>query len=503
MKTLPVIFASLLSVAAVGQAVRNRGPNRTWIADVSIISPERLDHIQTGSVLIEGGRIIRVERRTGAKMPAGATMVSGKRQFLIPGLIDSHVHLASVPGMRPETGLDPPESQPEMVRKYFKQLPRSYLYFGYTTLIDLAVVNRRVLDDFRQVSVRPDLYDCGPSLPVANGYPMSFAPPRVRFKVFSNFLYDTAQTSRIPAEYKPEDHTPAATVAVVKQSGGICVKTYFERGFAGDTNLPVMGSDVLAEIRKAASQAGLVLIMHANSFEAQKFAVEGDVHAVAHGMWNWGELTAETELPPAIASLLDRIVQKRIGYQPTIQVMQGLRAYFDPEYLNLKTIRNVVPAEMLEWFQSSQGKWFKPEIAGKNAPPDAVVLQGFENGPLRRVRQVVAYLAGKDADFLFGTDTPSAPTYGNLPGLNGYLEMRQLQIAGLSLKQIFQAATINNARKFKLDSQLGTVEPGKIANLVILKKSPLESLDAYDSIVTVWVHGTPASRNSLAANSIN
>jgi imidazolonepropionase-like amidohydrolase len=71
----------------------------------------------------------------------------------------------------------------------------------------------------------------------------------------------------------------------------------------------------------------------------------------------------------------------------------------------------------------------------------------------------------------------------------------------MSLVQIFRAATINNARKFKMDSQLGTIEPGKIANLVLLKKSPLESVDAYDSIVTVWVHGDPVSRDSLAINS--
>jgi imidazolonepropionase-like amidohydrolase len=116
------------------------------------------------------------------------------------------------------------------------------------------------------------------------------------------------------------------------------------------------------------------------------------------------------------------------------------------------------------------------------------------------VRLVVGYLASKDADFLFGTDTPSAPTYGNLPGLNGYLEMQQLQNAGLSLVQIFKAATISNAREFKIDSQVGTIEPGKIANLILLKKSPLESVDAYNSIVTIWLHGQQVSRESLAAN---
>jgi hypothetical protein len=37
----------------------------------------------------------------------------------------------------------------------------------------------------------------------------------------------------------------------------------------------------------------------------------------------------------------------------------------------------------------------------------------------------------------------------------------------------------------------------------MLKKSPLESVDAYDSITTVWVHGNPISRDSLAGNSGN
>ncbi|MBV9613266.1 MAG: hypothetical protein JO091_12395 [Acidobacteriaceae bacterium] len=47
---------------------------------------------------------------------------------------------------------------------------------------------------------------------------------------------------------------------------------------------------------------------------------------------------------------------------------------------------------------------------------------------------------------------------------------------------------------------MGTIEPGKIANLLLLKKSPLESVDAYDSITTVFLHGKPILRESLAAD---
>jgi imidazolonepropionase-like amidohydrolase len=488
MKTFAAALALLISVLAFADSKSNQ----VWITDVILVSPESLDHIGKGSVLIENGRIVKVERNQRAKKPPGATVVSGNGQYLIPGLIDSHVHLASVPGMT----FDQSDSHQKMVQEYFKQLPRSYLYFGYTTLVDLAVVRPQVLADFRQAPLHPDLYDCGGSLPFANGYPMSFAPPATRFKPFPNFIYDAKQADRIPPEYKPEDHTSAAAVERVKHSGAICVKTYFERGFADDKNLPVMGPDVLAEIRKAATQDGLVLMIHANGFEAQKFAVEGNVDVIAHGMWHWGELNKKPELPDEIKRLLDKIVEKKIGYQPTIQVLYGELAYFDPEYLKIDAISKVTPKEMLEWFESPEGKWFGTELNEDDAP-DAAIFKDYEQGPLRRVRQVVAYLASKDANFVFGTDTPSSPTYGNLPGVNGYLEMKQLQKAGMSLTQIFRAATINNAREFKMESQLGSIEPGKIANLVLMKKSPLESVDAYDSITIVFIHGKAITRNSL------
>jgi len=495
MRRIHFLLASVFCVIASGISLSAQDRGRTWISDVTIISPENLDRISTGSVLIEGGKIVRVERKAGLKAPEHAMVVSGKGQFLIPGLIDSHVHLASVPGI----DFDQVAGKEEMLKKYFEQLPRSYLYYGYTTLVDLAVFQPDVLKEFREAPLHPDLNDCGGSLPLANGYPMSFVRGEARFKYFPNFIYDPAQAASIPPEYKPDDHTPAADVTRVKASGGICIKTYFERGFGRDRNLPVMSPEVLAEVRKAATQNGLVLMMHANAFEAQKFGVDGSVDVLAHGMWNWGKLDDEPGLPAQIQKVLDQIVEKKIGYQATIQVLSGLSAYFDPEYLKTPAIPKVVPAEMIAWFNTPDGKWFKKEL-DDGSRPDGAVLNGLQHGPFRHVQVVVGYLASKDANFLFGTDTPSAPTYGNLPGLNGYLEMQQLQKAGMSLAQIFKAATINNAREFKLDSQVGSIEAGKVANLLLLRKSPLQGLDAYDSIVTVWVHGVAVQRESLAAH---
>ena len=124
-------------------------------------------------------------------------------------------------------------------------------------------------------------------------------------------------------------------------------------------------------------------------------------------------------------------MRKRIGYQSTLQVIQGLRAYFDPEYLKMPYILKVIPAEMLEWFKSPEGKWFKKRNWMMTMRRTQRCVKAFDNGPVRRVRQVAGVPGQQRCNFLFSKDTPSISTYGNLPGLNGYLEMQQLREAGL------------------------------------------------------------------------
>jgi len=468
--------------------------SQTWISNVKLVSPEKLDRIEYGSVLIDNDRILRVERGTGHRAPAGANRVDGKGYYLTPGLIDSHVHLFAVPGM----SFDQAEHMQTMANAYFAQMPRSYLYYGYTTVIDLAAGSREFIDRVKAMPLHPDIYDCGSPLVIANGYPSAFIAPEKRFKMFANFIYDPAQKDNIPAEYRPEDYTPAKGVARVKADHAICLKTHYERGFGNQRNLPVMSPEMYGEVRQLAKQMGLVLVTHGNSLESQTFAVNGGVDVLAHGMWHWGALNDAPALPDEIKHLLDKIVDRKIGYQPTMQVLYGLRAYVDPDYLNSPALAKLLPPAMLAWLKTPEGNWFKEEVA-EAGETDEAVRQGME-APLRRQRQVVAYLASKNANFLFATDTPSSPTYGNIPGLNGYLEMQNLRNAGLSLEQIFKAATINNARTFHLDKELGTIEPGKVANLVLMKESPLKDIRAYDTVDTIWIRGKLAPRASLAAD---
>jgi imidazolonepropionase-like amidohydrolase len=101
---------------------------------------------------------------------------------------------------------------------------------------------------------------------------------------------------------------------------------------------------------------------------------------------------------------------------------------------------------------------------------------------------------------LFGTDTPSSPTYANPPGLNARIEMDRMIDAGLTPAQIFKAATLSNAEVLGLAREVGSVQAGRIANLLLLRKNPVETVGAYDEIVTVILRGRVIDRAELEAN---
>jgi len=206
-------------------------------------------------------------------------------------------------------------------------------------------------------------------------------------------------------------------------------------------------------------------MMHANSFEAQKFAVDGHVGVIAMDV-ELGSLDKQTDLPAEIRKVLDQIAEEKIGYQPTLQVMQGLRAYFNPEYLKMRAIPKVIPAEMLEWFESPEGKCSKKKslrtmrrtrTCGKESTvvQSAVCTSGCLPG-------------GQRCQLPLWHDTPSAPTYGNLPGLNGYWRCSSFKGPDCLLNRFSEpprSITHGNQARFTARNY----RTGEIANLVLLK----------------------------------
>jgi imidazolonepropionase-like amidohydrolase len=456
------------------------------IRDVTVISPERAAPLEHGYIRIRDGSIVDVSAEP--LMADQAIEASGL--YLIPGLIDGHVHLADILGQPP----------PDLIPAYEAQLPRSYLYFGYTTLIDLHVVDRPFLERLVGSPLHPDVYDCDAALVLANGYPMVFAPPEQRFRDIRNFLYDARQADAIPDELSPENYSPAANVARVAEADGICVKVHWEDGFGTNTSWPTPTPELIEQVVSESHARGLTVAIHANSYEAQRFAVDVGVDLIAHGMWNWDGLQAAIGLPMPIEQVLDTVIQERIGYMPTIQVITGQSLMFDPEFLSQPSVEAVLPAQLIDWYRTEDGRWFAEERRAESRDADDAALRERFSGAAEPAKIAVRYLADGNANFVFGSDTPSGPIYGNPPGYNGYLEMQQLIEAGMSLHQLFSAATVSAARAFGLDDRYGTIESGKLANLLLLRRNPLEDVSAYDTIETVILRGRAIDRDVLSAS---
>jgi imidazolonepropionase-like amidohydrolase len=481
-------------------------PGTLWGADleirhVTIVSPERGDPLHDALVRVHDGRIVSISKTSGASARSkGSAAVDGSRLFLVPGLIDSHVHLSGIPGMRP----DQEAEHPDIAAASRNQIPRSYLLYGFTTLIDL-ISTPQVMVRWKSHDAVPDTYFCGGAA-LMDGYPMNYAPKPERYQDWPYMLIESG--TQAPDGVDPAMHTPQAVVSRMKADGAICVKTFFERGFGGVRDLPVPRVETIRELVNAAHAAGLPVLIHANSDEAQRFGLDAGVDVMAHGMWNWyKEQSTTSELTPGIKKILDDGLAQNVGWQPTIQVLYGLTGLFSTSFLSDPRLSRVLPANLIDWYRSPEGQWFRVEFSQDmkplaNASPgqlERVVNEGFAT-TIDRGKHAAAYVAARHGRILFATDTPSAPTFANPPGLNGWLEMQQLLDAGETPGQIFKSATLTNAQALKLDRDIGTVEVGKRADLLLLRQDPSQTIDAYAGIVKVILNGRVLDAAELVAN---
>lgn len=465
------------------------------ITNVAVVSPQHARALPQQNVLVRDGRIVTVSAKP-ISAATGATRLDGRGKFLTPGLMDSHVHVSDAAGI-PFVGPDP--ALPALRDAYYKQQPRSYLYFGVTQVLDLGGVAAGIAAFEAQLQ-HPDLFRCGPA-PVLDGYPMLFIDKPIRYQIVPDYIYEPANAAKypLPQGEDPAKHTPEAVVDRIAASGARCVKIYIEGGFGGASDWPLYSSDTLKRIRAATRKRGLLLIAHANAINTQRVAVDAEVDVLAHGVWNWNEYEANEGVPPAIATHLRNVHAKKIGYQPTLRVLAGLGDMYREDTLKDPMYAKVVPPSVLAWYATEPGQWYKHALQHDYGdPPDMKMVHIHLKIGAQGMR-ATRFLNDLGHPLLLGSDTPSAPTFGNQPGYDTYRELRLMAQSNVPLAAILQAGTINNARQFGLEKDYGTVEPGKIANLLLLTANPLETVRAWTSIDKIILHGAVIERESLAA----
>lgn len=493
MKNLIKACFCAISFAMTCSSIASELNGDILIKNVNILVTQTMSISPNMDVLIKGQRIAKIGRDLHAEVDQ---IIDGHDRYLSPGLIDSHTHLSGVPGM----SYQQTQNHPEIVALAKRQIPRSYLYHGFTSVIDLHS-DAQNIERWNAQSLRPQAYFCG-GAPLIDGYPMNFIPKPVRYQITPYFLVesDTHNSSLNEAA-----HSPKSVINRMRERGAVCVKTHYETGFGGQQNLPVPSTALIKELVSEAHSQNLKVVLHANSQDAHVFGVNTGVDAFVHGMWRWNDSRT-----PKLGSQPDDEIEQSIGsaieretkLQPTFQVLYGERELHDPDYLNRTELRKVLPKELLSWYRSEDGQSFKDQVKSRPNVQSLILTQGWQSidaEPIKRLEEYVKYWLQHNGGLLFGSDTPSDLTYANPPGLNGRYEMARWQQLGVSPRQFLAAATIENAAFFNLHHDIGSVDVGKRADLLLLTKNPLKSIDAFDTIEKIFVQGQMVERESLSA----
>src|SRR5438874_2609657 len=180
---VPRLTPFLVLAAALGCAQAQRiVTDGTVITNVIVISPERAAPLVHADVVIRNGKIAEIGSNLMVNAPA--QRIDGTGRFLIPGLIDSHVHV----GHSAALDDDAVAAHPQLWAAYRAQVPRAYLAFGFTSVVDLDI---RPNDQtwFNGTPLHPRLYSCGEGIKVAGGY-AAFRVPPPSSPNFPNLAYE-------------------------------------------------------------------------------------------------------------------------------------------------------------------------------------------------------------------------------------------------------------------------------------------------------------------------
>jgi hypothetical protein len=177
----------------------------------------------------------------------------------------------------------------------------------------------------------------------------------------------------------------------------------------------------------------------------------------------------------------------------TLSVMDGPLTFWDLERLNDPMLELVVPEEELNYAKNSFMGWFAHRAWARSVDVPfifrSIVVRNFFkeelfSASLSIAQDAIKRLHEAGVRIVAGTDTAarvSAPYEFHGPALLREIEL--IGQAGLTPMEAIQTATINAAEMLGLDKEIGTVEVGKKAELVIVRDDPLKDLANLRSIL--------------------
>jgi imidazolonepropionase-like amidohydrolase len=405
------------------------------------------------SIRIEAGRITAIAEDVGK----GPVELDVGGATVMPGLVDAHAHLSLTPG-----GLTRHDDA-ATTRELRLHHMRAYLACGITTIFDPAVENVVMEDIQRSLAAGhagPRYLGVGTPLTTPGGYGVSLWPPGIR----------------------RADEVGPHLDAIIK-AGAVGVKMTFERGFVAPV-WRLHPPEVERAIVEEAAKRKLPIYVHAERADMVRRALAVHPHALVHG-----PIDGTKELAAEIAAA-------KIPVVTTLALFDAGAVVLHPEQLEEPHIRRVVPALVLQSVRDrrqyrdqafgllTEGLPFMTgryrDLLAWIATTDAGLRKTEEENRkvARSEMETIRLLKAAGVPLVMGSDSGNWPLFPYyFHGPTSWRELRLLADAGLSPQEVLRAATVNPFRMLGLEDRLGTVDVGKVGDLVVVRDDPLVDVE--------------------------
>jgi len=437
-----MIPLSLLLAASLGAQERV-----VVFTNVSVVSMDRQRVLEDQTVIVRGDRIAELGPAAAIRAPGGAMRVNGRGKFLMPGLAEMHAHVPT------------PQADQQLGAGYAERVLFLYVANGVTTIRGMLghpahlVLRERLR---RNELLGPTLYTSGPSF---NG---GSAP-------------DPETARRMVLEQK------AAGYDFLKIHPGLSRETFDALAHTADSvGIRFAGHVPAAVGLDRALAARYASIDH----------LDGYVERLAG--WSpggepagfFGFVLTDVVDTARLAELARRTREAGVWNVPTQALMDGFVSPEDPEALGRRPEMRYLPASLVaQWVQAKQNVRAQP---------------GYDPGRAQRFialrGRLIKALHDAGAGLALGSD---APQVMNVPGFSVHRELQALVAAGLTPYQALVTGTRGVATYFGAADRSGTVERGKVADLVLLDGNPLADVANTTRIAGVMARGVWVSRTDL------
>ncbi|TKW73674.1 MAG: hypothetical protein DI610_09270, partial [Staphylococcus hominis] len=421
------------------------------------------------SVGIDKGRITFVTPTAVAPKVSGRH-IDGTGKFVMPGLMDVHIHLKGIRGDAQRMVGKGPEGGPEQTEltKLAPQVPQtesrashdagvaalaSYLYSGVTTVYDAGNTVEHIMPlraaERAGTILAPHIFATGPivTFPGSHGDGVGLA-----FRIAS-WPADKEKFDRYLEEVKPD---------IVKL-------TLEEHGWGTRPLIPMLPLDLMQELIMEANRYGIRTTAHTSSELRATEAIFTGIDSLAHPV-------IQGPITPEFARLMGA---KKTPMATTLTIGEGYsRLVEHPEFLDQPLYQaSFSPAEINEMRNVTAPAW---KARGWTWWMKLMTPIAQEN--LRQIWAAGGIVA-------IATDQTSGPAV--------HREMELMQSAGVPAADVLVMATLNGAKHLGKDRDMGSVETGKIADLLLLAADPTADVNNVKQIVWVMKEGRLIDEDKL------